>query len=391
MPQRITTKEFIRRAKQAHGNTYDYSKSNYVNQRTKIIISCKIHGDFKQNPYHHMSGRGCKKCGWIEAHLKTEWTSKEFAEKAKEVHKDFYSYENTHYKKSHEEVSITCPIHGEFTQLAYVHIQGSKCPKCSKRHTLLKEEFLLEAKEIHKNKYDYSQINFNKNKDKVIISCKLHGFFTQQVNLHLKGHGCPTCALEDNSSKKRKDIKTFLNEAELVHGDIYDYSKVKYQNTNTKVNIVCNLHGSFLQAPKMHLRGNGCPRCKNKNEGRIAIYLDKKFIIHRQFRIENKYFDFFLPKYNLILERDGQQHYRTNSFQTFYNISGKEYLKRQVKNDKFKTKLAKKEGYKIARIPYWLTKKEEEIEIDNILAGKPTYPDVPDLKQEKTKPRPKIN
>ena len=69
-------------------------------------------------------------------------------------------------------------------------------------------------------------------------------------------------------------------------------------------------------------------------------------------------------------------------------MNPKDYLKEQQKNDKLKTKLAKKEGYKIARIPYWLNKEEEEIEIDNILAGKPTYPDVPDLKQEKTKPRP---
>ena len=57
----------------------------------------------------------------------------------------------------------------------------------------------------------------------------------------------------------------------------------------------------------------------------------------------------------------------------------------------YKTKLAKDNGYKIARIPYWLTPEEEEIEIDNILAGKPTYPDVPDLEQEKTKPKPVRN
>jgi hypothetical protein len=53
--------------------------------------------------------------------------------------------------------------------------------------------------------------------------------------------------------------------------------------------------------------------------------------------------------------------------------------------------MAKDAGFKIARIPYWLTKKEEEIEIENILAGKPTYPEVPDLKQEKTRPKPKKN
>ena len=66
-------------------------------------------------------------------------------------------------------------------------------------------------------------------------------------------------------------------------------------------------------------------------------------------------------------------------------------MKEQVKNDKLKTKLAKDAGFKIARIPYWLTKEEEEIEIENILAGKPTYPDIPDLKQEKTKPKPVKN
>ena len=88
----------------------------------------------------------------------------------------------------------------------------------------------------------------------------------------------------------------------------------------------------------------------------------------------------------MLIERDGEQHYRDQQIKTV-----KLLVTDQHKNDKLKTKLAKKEGYKIARIPYWLSKKEEEIEIDNILAGKPTYPDVPDLIHEKTKPKPKKN
>jgi hypothetical protein len=60
----------------------------------------------------------------------------------------------------------------------------------------------------------------------------------------------------------------------------------------------------------------------------------------------------------------------------------------QKENDAAKTSLAKSHGYKIARIPYWLDDEEIEIEIDNILAGKPTYPDIPDPKQESTKPKP---
>ena len=102
-------------------------------------------------------------------------------------------------------------------------------------------------------------------------------------------------------------------------------------------------------------------------------------------KISNKRYDFYLPDFNLLIERDGEQHYQEHRL--FNKIS----LKENIVNDKYKTKLAKDAGFKITRIPYWLTKKEEEIEIENILAGKPTYPDVPDLRQEKTKPRPVKN
>ena len=112
----------------------------------------------------------------------------------------------------------------------------------------------------------------------------------------------------------------------------------------------------------------------------------KSDIVYREYAIGNKRYDFFLPEYNLLIERDGEQHYRDVDL---FSGGDKNYLNKQKKNDKLKTKLAKKEGFKIARIPYWLNKKEEEIEIENILAGKPTYPDIPDLKQAKTKPKPR--
>ena len=162
-----------------------------------------------------------------------------------------------------------------------------------------------------------------------------------------------------------------------------------YKNGTSKVIISCTLHGDFLQLPQKHLAGQGCPKCQYKGEGRLAEIFKTKSIFYREFKIENKFYDFYLPEYNLLIERDGQQHYsEERNFSKLVKMNPKDYLKEQQKNDKLKTKLAKKEGYKIARIPYWLNKEEEEIEIDNILAGKPTYPDVPDLKQEKTKPRP---
>ena len=91
----------------------------------------------------------------------------------------------------------------------------------------------------------------------------------------------------------------------------------------------------------------------------------------------------------MLIERDGEQHYRNNV--KLFKDWQEDYLKKQQENDAYKTKLAKDNGFKIARLPYWLTAEEEEIEIEHILAGKPTYPDVPDLAQENTKPRPKVN
>ena len=97
-------------------------------------------------------------------------------------------------------------------------------------------------------------------------------------------------------------------------------------------------------------------------------------------------FDYFLPEYNQIIERDGEQHYWDVKI---FSQGKKGYMKKQRNNDKHKTHLAKKHGYKIARIPYWLNDEQVKREIDNILAGNPSYPDVPDLKQAETKPLPK--
>ena len=54
---------FIERSNKVHNNKYDYSKVEYINQRTKVIITCPIHGDFEQTPKNHMNWQGCPICG----------------------------------------------------------------------------------------------------------------------------------------------------------------------------------------------------------------------------------------------------------------------------------------------------------------------------------------
>ena len=108
-------------------------------------------------------------------------------------------------------------------------------------------------------------------------------------------------------------------------------------------------------------------------------------VVHRNHRKNNRYFDSYLPDYNLIIERDGEQRY----YEPFKIVGSRmKNIEQNHQNDIKKTNLAKSKGHKICRIPYWLSEEDEKKEIQNILNGQPTYPDVPDLEQAKTKPLP---
>ena len=116
------------------------------------------------------------------------------------------------------------------------------------------EQFIQEARKIHGVKYDYSKVDYKNNKTKVEIICPKHGSFYQDPKSHLHKNGCAKC--------KTKSLDGFLEQAHSKHNTKYDYSKVIYKNKNTKIEIICRIHGSFLQVPYAHLRGQGCPSCK---------------------------------------------------------------------------------------------------------------------------------
>lgn len=129
--KRITKDKFIERAKAVHGDKYGYSKVEYKNNSTKVCIVCPEHGEFWQTPSAHINGRGCPKCGkerCAESHLKT---TEEFIEDARKIHGNKYDYSKTVYEKGVKEVVITCPIHGDFKQIAYYHLNGNGCQKCA--------------------------------------------------------------------------------------------------------------------------------------------------------------------------------------------------------------------------------------------------------------------
>lgn len=246
-----------------HGTKYDYSKVIFHKMLEKVIIICPIHGEFLQKPIAHADGDGCDKCSREESGRLRATTIDSFINKARVVHQDRYTYSTSDLIKNNQsKVNIECNIHGVFRQSVYAHLRGCGCPKCgdisvSKKTTKSLQSFLDNAGAIHNNKYDYSKIVWANRRSKIDIVCPTHGVFSQLPSSHLRGTGCPECAIDllrDNSS-------IFIEKAKQVHGEKYDYSKVVYIQNKKKVDIICSIHGVFSQRCDTHLAGHGCPHC----------------------------------------------------------------------------------------------------------------------------------
>lgn len=122
--------------------------------------------------------------------------------------------------------------------------------------------FIEKANKIHKNYYDYSKVIYTNSTTKVEILCPKHGEFYQTPAMHISGQKCPKCAIKQRSTKRALTTELFIQKALKIHNGVYEYSKVKYVNSKTKVDIYCsscNLY--FKQTPDDHLNKHGCPNC----------------------------------------------------------------------------------------------------------------------------------
>lgn len=236
-----TTEEFISDAVNIHGDKYDYSFTEYVNNKTKLKIVCPIHGTFEQQPNNHLNGRGCKKCGSTQAGKKHRTTTEKFISKSISTHGNRYDYSKAKYITKVDKIEIVCKVHGSFWQLAGNHEHGDNCPKCSKltsyrKKSLTTEEFINTANKIHENKYDYSGTIYVNYRTPVNINCKLHGVFTQPPGSHLKGYGCPGCSSYGFDGTK-PTILYYLR----IDTDLCEYPLYKIGITNRTVNERFNL------------------------------------------------------------------------------------------------------------------------------------------------------
>lgn len=255
----MNIKQFIQKANEIHNNFYDYSLVHYINSSTKIKIICPKHGIFEQRPTNHTRPNkpcGCPKCGAQKGINGITYNTKDFINKAIQIHGDKYNYSLVEYTGSKTKVKIICPEHGVFVQVPSYHISGKGCLKCAQHKNILMGKVL--------------------------------------------------------SSKAAKE---FVEKSKLVHGDKYDYSLVNYTDFKTKVKIICPKHGIFEQTPNKHKSKRGCPVCReSRGEKLIANWLTQnniKFIREKRIKEFNprKPFDFYLLDYDLYIEYDGIQHF----------------------------------------------------------------------------------
>ena len=187
-----------------------------------------------------------------------------------------------------------------------------------KRFTI--EDFMIKAMLHHGNKYDYSKVNYINCDTKVIIICQIHGEFniTPYKFINRK-QGCSSCGRINGAVKRIKTNDDVIKDFNKVHGDIYDYSKVNYTNVKKVVDIICPIHGVFKQTPDCHLSGGGCPKHHEpKCEKIIREYLIKN---NYNYTTQKKYpdcrykkplsYDFYLPDFNMCIEYNGEQHYKS--------------------------------------------------------------------------------
>lgn len=134
----------------------------------------------------------------------------------------------------------------------------------NKMKRLTTEQFIEKANKLHTDTYDYSQTNFSQIRDKIDVICQIHGKFSILAASHIhtnKPQGCKKCGIERRIAKRSLSTSDYIKRIPDNYKLQYDYSKVEYINSYTKVRIICKKHGDFFQLPFNHLNGQNCPQC----------------------------------------------------------------------------------------------------------------------------------
>jgi hypothetical protein len=297
-------------------------------------------------------------------------TNEEFISESIEIHGNKYDYSQVNYVRNSIKVDLICPIHGLFSVRPNDHLSKKVgCNKCNNasisKSKNVGKNIIDRFNKKHNDKYDYTNSIYIQTDITIDIICPIHGLFKQTPHHHLFGAGCQKCG-----NVYKKTTSEFINDANHIHNNRYDYNLTEYKNNRTKVSVICHLHGEFKVTPNDHLnKKSGCPKCQNsKGEEKIAEILDKQkikyikeFIFDDCKNIKPLPFDFYLTEQNICIEFDGELH-----FKSVKNFGGDNLLEKTKKRDKIKTKYCMNNNITLIRIPYYEFNNIEKILLKKI-------------------------
>jgi very-short-patch-repair endonuclease len=203
----------------------------------------------------------------------SKYTMNDFLRDATNIFGDRYDYSKVEFTTKRSNIKIGCSKHGTFEKQLDKHLKGEGCQKCKreKKSKYKLDDFLKDATNIFGDLYNYSKVEFVNKESIITIVCKKHGVFAKQLDKHLKGRGCQKCVREE----KTYTTEIFIEKANKVFNNKYDYSITKYTGSQYDVDIICLNHGKFTIRANLHLYGHGCPEknCEqNVNNMRITKY-----------------------------------------------------------------------------------------------------------------------
>lgn len=362
--RRWTYELFLQRAKEIHGDRYDYSglrREDMKGKETRFMIRCRsCSHEWSCTIHQHINGKtGCPSCAGC-----VKWTLQRFIDRAHAIHGNRYYYGEItefHIQNKSSKVPLVCRICAyRWSPTIQNHIhRKSGCPNCVGKARWTMERFLDQARSTHGARYDYSMIaedQINGYESKVNIRCTVCGYvWLISIGNHVRGvTGCPNCA-----SVARWTLDRFLEAGKQVHGDAYDYSLISSNDitgAHDKVQVLCKgCKTVWMVSISNHINNaRGCPRCCRSHGETICksiltafgIVTEEEYIIPGSTRRYDFMFEYQGKFY--ILEFDGIQHFRyTNFFHETYEI----FLERQ-RIDVEKSYFAIMKGYYLIRIDY---------------------------------------
>jgi|GEM_PF-378067 len=284
----LLKKEILEKSTKKYKNKFKYDDIHIDSIKEEIDIICNIHGKIRMSAQKHLnSNTGCSFCEKkYFQQKKQDKNFLNFIEKTKKINKTNFLYKRENFKSFNELMIISCTKHQRnFHITPYNHLRAKyggceECGHSKNTPNLTIKEFKEKANDIHNLKYDYSLVKFDSKEDMIQIKCPIHGLFTQKVKYHLRGSGCKYCGYTENKRKQTKSTKQFIDEIKKIHGNRYNYSKVKYEGANKEIIVTCTIHGDFSQIASKHLNGAGCSKCNGGMTYNKEFFIEKANEVH---------------------------------------------------------------------------------------------------------------